>query len=285
MIDPRFANVRLLHLLAWVVLGSLVAGGGAAAAQHYGLLGTGHLETGVTAIAFMTVYFGAGWLAARSAGLGAGAVYGEPVTRLATLERPLMIVLPLLLCAGLSAAATFGLLESIGGEYIKRLTSERSSFGDARGPARVVLFIAVCVVAPLVEEFLFRGVLLRRIAATRGPVQGIVISALVFGILHPILPFGATALGLVYGVIVVATGSVWITVVMHAAHNSILMLGAFGASGREPDTKTLAVAGLPTWLPEVAAALGAVAFGIIVWMLLRPYRDRLPRQGAVGDLV
>ncbi|MEX2276092.1 MAG: CPBP family intramembrane glutamic endopeptidase [Actinomycetota bacterium] len=55
---------------------------------------------------------------------------------------------------------------------------------DLSGVGNVVTVVFVCVVAPIVEEFYFRGVLFRSIRDRYGAVLGVVASGLLFGLVH-----------------------------------------------------------------------------------------------------
>lgn len=104
---------------------------------------------------------------------------------------------------------------------------------DARGPALVALFLAVVVVAPLVEELLFRGVLLRALQRRLSTPTAIVGSALVFAALHvtggseayAVVP-GLFLLGLASGVVAVRTGDLTRSVLLHMGFNllSVVLL-------------------------------------------------------------
>lgn len=89
---------------------------------------------------------------------------------------------------------------------------------------RVLTFITLIIVAPLTEEFIFRGILLQRWATKWNCAIALLLSSLLFGILH--LNFiGAGILGLVAGVLYYKTKSLWAPVALHAINNTIASLG------------------------------------------------------------
>lgn len=96
----------------------------------------------------------------------------------------------------------------------------------ARGPSLVALLVAVVVVAPLVEELLFRGVLLRGLQRRFTTPVAVVGSALVFAGLHvtggseayAVVP-GLFLLGIVSGVVAVRTGELTRSVLLHMGFN------------------------------------------------------------------
>ena len=89
-------------------------------------------------------------------------------------------------------------------------------------PNSILLFVTIAVVAPLLEEILFRG-LLQNALSKRLPVwAAIALSALVFGAMHmdfyampPLLLMGA-----IFGVIYHLTGSLRVTIVLHMVNNA-----------------------------------------------------------------
>lgn len=98
---------------------------------------------------------------------------------------------------------------------------------DGRGPATIVLFVVGAVVmAPLVEELLYRGLLLRALLRRTRPPVAVFISAAVFALVHLVSDPGAfdllpalAALGIVLGVIAVRTNSLSLPILVHAGFN------------------------------------------------------------------
>ncbi len=86
----------------------------------------------------------------------------------------------------------------------------------------VILFVQLAVIAPLFEEFWFRGIVMESLRPF-GNGFAIFVSALLFGMTHANFQqfFYATALGICLGYIAQATKSIITTTVMHAIFNSI----------------------------------------------------------------
>ena len=128
-------------------------------------------------------------------------------------------------------------------------------------PRQIVLaMIGGVLLAPLVEEIIFRGLLQRLVARAWGPWPGIVISALVFAIIHgePWFLFGLIAVGLVLGYLFEATGSLGACWAAHALHNAVSMVILFMRQDMSLQPSEL---GLADWL-LAAGSLGALlAFG------------------------
>ena len=86
----------------------------------------------------------------------------------------------------------------------------------------VVVLITVAVVAPFVEELVFRGALLRALQNALNTPLAVVISSLLFALAHvgPIQMTYAFLIGLILCLVRLMSGSLWCTVAMHVAFNA-----------------------------------------------------------------
>ncbi len=109
----------------------------------------------------------------------------------------------------------------------------QSLTGDAFGAGLVVLAVLVCVGSPIVEELFFRGLLLRsllgslaRLGPRLGPFLSIVVTGLVFGLVHfEALQFlGLAAFGMVLGYLAWRTGRLGPSIVAHMAFNTVTII-------------------------------------------------------------
>lgn len=78
----------------------------------------------------------------------------------------------------------------------------------------------ICVLVPCVEEVLFRGFLLQRWAKQWGISRAVIISSLLFGILHADI-VGGIIFGYVMCVLYIQTKSLWAPIVAHGINNGI----------------------------------------------------------------
>lgn len=85
----------------------------------------------------------------------------------------------------------------------------------------IVYIVMVCIIAPVTEEFMFRGVLLHSLRRY-GDRLAIITTALFFGLLHGNMAQTPMAfiLGLVLGYIAVKTGSIWYPILIHFINNT-----------------------------------------------------------------
>lgn len=99
--------------------------------------------------------------------------------------------------------------------------------------AKVALFLLAVVAAPFFEELFFRGVLFSSLRAKWGVAAGVIISAVVFGAVHP-LPMGLLpilVLGAVFAVAFNERGSLLPNMVAHACTNAVAFALLFILAG------------------------------------------------------
>jgi len=83
--------------------------------------------------------------------------------------------------------------------------------------------LTVTLVAPVLEEILFRGQILRAVKGKYGSFWALIISSFLFGLIHGIPPqmVNAFFLGLILGYIYIKTGSLFSVIIMHAVNNAL----------------------------------------------------------------
>lgn len=86
--------------------------------------------------------------------------------------------------------------------------------------AVIVQFSYVVIIAPIVEEFIYRGAILTALSPY-GRGAAVLFSALAFGLMHGNIPQAASAFGtgLVYAIIAAKCGSILPTVIIHCLNN------------------------------------------------------------------
>jgi membrane protease YdiL (CAAX protease family) len=98
---------------------------------------------------------------------------------------------------------------------------------DAGGIGLVLVVVSACLVAPLTEEILYRGVLFRSLANRFGTMPGAVFSAGAFALVHFYNPYGlanVALFGLACALAYAATGRLATAVLLHALHNAAVTL-------------------------------------------------------------
>jgi membrane protease YdiL (CAAX protease family) len=187
---------------------------------------------------------------------------GRPTpARFALRRAPVLRSLAWIVGTYVAVSVTGGLVTALFGK-----PQDQDLVTDLRGEDATLVLVAfavmTCVVAPLAEEFFFRGFLFRTLAERFGLVWGVVLGGALFGLVH--WPGGSleavlvlSALGAMLCLMVYYTASLLPCIIMHASFNSL----AFG------DTK-----GLPWWgylLVLVGSVMTTLAISLLVARLGR----------------
>jgi membrane protease YdiL (CAAX protease family) len=108
-----------------------------------------------------------------------------------------------------------------------RAIGEEAGHSSA-APATVAILLYAGVLAPFGEELVFRGVLFRALRARLPVAVAIVLSALAFALLHPYRAaiYQVALVGILSGWVYHRTGSLWPSILAHAAWNTMLTLQA-----------------------------------------------------------
>lgn len=102
----------------------------------------------------------------------------------------------------------------------------------------VVSVLFVCVIAPILEEMLFRGIILRGFLQNYSPWRSIFLSSLLFALYHMTISQIPVAFitGCFLGWLYVKTKSLWPSIMAHFFYNSLVMMivYAFSSPGEDP---------------------------------------------------
>jgi membrane protease YdiL (CAAX protease family) len=268
MMTDRFARLRLGRLVWWPLASAAALGIVAIAFAPV------DKETVITAGAY--VLYLALMLAAlrvcHDAGIAPAEIMG-PVPRATQPWRSAMLLAPLLLifsamCAWLTVAVAARLAPGWAAQQLADV--QGPSLLDGFGPIqKVLLGITIAFLAPFVEEFVFRGLLLRKWAGGRGVRFGVFASAALFAVLHPHMSIGAFAFGVVLAIIYLSTGSLLPAVLIHVVNNGIVTLVSL--RGRSSSAETAATQSLAEVQSEWAIpAITMVLAGAAIVSLTRP---------------
>ena len=126
--------------------------------------------------------------------------------------------------------------------------------------------IAAVVLAPITEELVFRGFVLRRLREKYSANAAIVVSSLIFGAIHIHQSFlSAFFVGILCGTLAVRMSSLYAPMLVHGAYNGLIFLLElnFGLCSVVDATQ---IASVSYWLPELFMfCAGSVAVLIYVW--------------------
>lgn len=132
---------------------------------------------------------------------------------------------------------------------------------------KLIVFASVGVFAPLLEEVLFRGLVFRELEDIMDTKTAVFVQALLFGVYHFNITQGiyTVFLGVVLGLALVWTKSIWAPIIIHMVNNSVSYAFSFIGEGNE-------------------IVLSAVGLGLLVALILFPvlmrylYRTRVARS-------
>ncbi|WFD10982.1 CPBP family intramembrane glutamic endopeptidase [Tepidibacter hydrothermalis] len=87
----------------------------------------------------------------------------------------------------------------------------------------IIAIISVCIVAPIYEEIIYRGIILKGLSKKYNDKVAIIVSALLFAIMHMNLQQGINAflLGIVMGYLYTKTKSLYVSIFAHFINNGI----------------------------------------------------------------
>jgi membrane protease YdiL (CAAX protease family) len=119
-----------------------------------------------------------------------------------------------------STAILWGVVEPLG-SLIPLSESMKGVLRDAAGETGVFTFIYFILAAPVMEELLFRGIMLDGLLKRYRPLTAILMTSLIFGIVHlnPYQFVIGFVLGVLLGWVYLRTGSVAQCIVIHMSAN------------------------------------------------------------------
>lgn len=176
------------------------------------------------------------------------------------------LVIAILLCSLGMFQVSFYLISLVApGQVEQLLQGLSSSSTQTSQPLLNLVFSAITavVVAPIVEEFLFRGVLLQRWATKWGMRSALIGSSIVFGLLHANFA-GLTIFGLIMALLYLKTRTLLIPIACHAFNNA-LAIGLSYLPDPSSSTSTL------TNLDQFRQSSG---WGIVLLLLAAPWLIR-----------
>lgn len=272
-----FDRLRARGLLGWFVLASVGIATIAAVVAR-----VAHVRPDQKALALLVMLAVLLTLLvrARRAGLDWVRLFGP---------RPERSMLPLLLVVAPVATITFATallvfvpLSYLFPQFVARQLLSVSFFDATTVPQWLLLALAAVVVAPILEEMFFRGILLHRWARRWGTMTGVVASSALFAIGHSEIP-GHFLFGVAMAALYLRTRRLWVPIAAHALNNLVLLLPILGAvlAHRKPEVETLAGLRKEIWLAPPVLLLGAALLAVYV---RRYWPDHLVRDTLRGPV-
>lgn len=188
----------------------------------------------------------------------------------------LLLVLPILVFSLSAFLLSFYLLSFIAPTFVESVLKQQILQPESQTVApllyRSLMVLTVVVVAPIAEEFLFRGILFQRWAVKWGVRPALLLSSLVFGILHANV-VGLTLFGVMMGLFYLQTRTLIVPILCHALNNALAMSMELFSSDSAQTITTLEEFRKNWWVGLVLLALSAPW---LIRYILRNY----PRKSA-----
>jgi uncharacterized protein len=175
-----------------------------------------------------------------------------------------------------SALVIFSLIQTVFPDFVKNLL-ESNSFDTKQGSSLVTYiwnFIALVVVAPIAEEFLFRGIILNRWRERWGTPRALIYSSFFFGFLHP-HPIGLSMFGLIMGLLYLRDKTLWTPIFCHTLNNLLAFISIV-SSGSNPDRSDLSSGLLPNLVG--GALISAIALVFLGRFIARNFPNNQKSQ-------
>lgn len=271
-----------------MLLPAILLGGSLAMAPLFvfaKLTGAGLPDDDAAMLAFYGGIVAAMALVAWRARLDWGRVFGPAPTR------PMLPLISVVIPAGLLSLAgglfTYIPLSYVAPGFVERTILAPDAFDSPTSVTQwLVLMLVGAIAAPLVEEVLFRGLLMPRWAHRWGTTTGVVASSLLFAVLHEEL-LGAFVFGVAMCVLYLHTRRLWVPILAHLLNNFIALFESLpGALTHTVEPAQTLAEFRADWVwivPLLAAAL------LTGWWYLRQFfpdgvapllRSRVPYESA-----
>ncbi|MDE2794747.1 MAG: type II CAAX endopeptidase family protein [Gemmatimonadota bacterium] len=275
-----FEALRTRTLIPWMILGGVLL----LAAVYLASLVT-PLDPGDPAtedVAFMLSLFGAllAWIvwACRRAGVSLRRLVGRIPAGHNWWTTLGLLIVTMAFSIGSGAIVNYGLAVAAPGvlEFLLEAVEPNPPLAY-----HVAMAVVAVVLGPVIEELLFRGVLLNRWAAKWSVARAVVATSVAFGILHG-NPVGVTVAGLVMAVLYLRTGTLLVPIAFHAANNLVARILGFMMGPPEPLDVAVEIQGIrdaALW----GVAIVAVTLPVLVWYLRRHWPSRGARIPYLTD--
>lgn len=171
------------------------------------------------------------------------------------------LVIAVLLFSLSAFLLSFWLLSFVAPRVVEAILNVNAQSAAARSSnsvlGTVLSGITIVVVAPLVEELIFRGVLLQRWAMKWGIRTSLIVSSVVFGVLHANV-LGLTMFGLIMGLLYIKTRTLLVPIACHALNNALaLSMGFVPESATAETVNKLDQLRANGWIGLILLALSA----------------------------
>lgn len=270
--SEKFARIRVARLWIWPLAAALGAVFGFIAADAAPRL----LPVGLVAYGAL---MGAALWSLRNAGLRPADVFGRPPGEVTVWPTVIMMVPVMFAFAAMSLWATAYAASWIAPDFAQYMLEQRDDDELqqlARGGSPLLIMFIV-VIGPVIEEFVFRGIVLRRWMARSTLWRGVIGSSIIFALLHPPFVIGALVVGIFLSMLYLVTRSLYAPIAFHAMYNGLVTWATLGATQLPEAQKDTSLAEFRgEWMGYTALLLVS---GWIVFRMIRRMSARISAQG------
>lgn len=128
----------------------------------------------------------------------------------------------------------FYILSHLIPDFLVELVAEGDVIDTTTTFSKILSVVSACIFAPVMEEVIFRGFFLNRMAYKWGIKPAIIVSSLIFGFGH-IDVIGAFLFGLTMCLLYIKTKSLWTAIIVHALNNTIVTIIQFSGTGEQEE--------------------------------------------------
>ncbi|GGE75014.1 CPBP family intramembrane glutamic endopeptidase [Priestia taiwanensis] len=174
----------------------------------------------------------------------------------------IIVVMLMLFSAGVVLLQAYGLAYLLPDYVMASLEGE--NFENKEHPFMMLFdFLLIVILAPIVEEVIFRGFLLHRLSYKFGMVKAVIISSVLFGLFHFNL-FGSITFALVCAILYIKTKNLLVPILAHMLNNFLAFMFAVIAE-KVPITSDVTVADFQSlFIVGVGAVLTALG---LLWLI------------------
>lgn len=126
--------------------------------------------------------------------------------------------------------------------------------------AYILLFISIVLLAPVVEEIVFRGILFNLLNKKRGLLFSMIVSSVFFGILHVETMVPTTVIGFVLCFIYQKTGSLKLSMAGHMFNNLVAFMIPFLIGNMAPESNAYIVLNAVLFFSYVGVTLYFISY-------------------------
>lgn len=136
----------------------------------------------------------------------------------------------------------------------------------------IVAFISLCIIAPVFEEIIYRGIILEQLSKRYSSFLGIIVSGLIFGLIHANIHQGVNAffIGLIIGFIYIKTDSLILCMFWHFANNFLVFIASMNTAEAAGNT-----------VPGFSVL--QLIFGIIIFIISYKFFNRRDDERELGE--